>query len=93
MTLITIITVGLLAALAARPLFRGSTFFGAQGLLSQAMAGSLTGAILAVLTHKAGQQFSFAPLDIWWSTLGATVVVAGDAASALCSTASPRRQL
>ena len=72
----TLITIGFLAALAARSIFPGSDFFGSKGLLSQAMAGSATGGIIAVLMHEADQRFAFVPVDLLWSTLGATVVVA-----------------
>ena len=76
MTLITIITIGLLAALAARSIFPGSDFLGSRGLLSQSMVGACLGACVAVFTHGHGARFAFMPIDIWWSTLGSTVVIA-----------------
>ena len=68
--------IGFLAAWSARSTFPGSRFLGVAGTLTLGTLGSMLGGLVSSYRHGPDQLVDFSPMQIWWSTLGAVMVLA-----------------
>ncbi len=76
MNLSLTLIIGFLAAWSARSTFPGTRFLGLAGTLTLGVAGSMLGGVISLFHHGADHLLTFAPMQIWWSTLGAVMLLA-----------------
>ncbi len=68
--------IGFLAAWSARSTFPGSRFLGVAGTLTLGTLGSMMGGLINLYQRGPDHLIGFSPMQIWWSTLGAVMVLA-----------------